>query len=443
MDAGRAFAYGNEESGFEFFIDGQRATRRAEEDFSDAEAVQYDLRLGDRVYSRTEAEIRLNRLMEDEGIIDTVDIETGEALIGGEFGDQTQYRYVIDKNLPGGENYQEIVFKADGDVPKIADRMFDRHDMEFHFEGTQNNTQFAHALVRDRIIGVEKLKSLHIDELQSDIHKLGKRYGYLTDNDMKLFLSDKEISPLINKLKSEINSFNNKYDEFIDKVRKRGSFEFDDIFTKDANRLYNNTDNFVIDKFDFLIPDTIRQKVDNAYDITEMYELSIFSPELSKVFDTLVESQLKADKTFNDIILSRQYTNLIDKVADLPYKNNWQEVSLNQLLYKAAREGYDSLSISTSDILVDRYTSRYKDFYEGLYDKRYKNHMKKLAKKYEGEFVQSHYDLSDINPNYTPYRHPIKKEGFFDVNAIIITDEMRDLILKEGLPSFAEGGIVM
>ena len=29
-----------------------------------------------------------------------------------------------------------------------------------------------------------------------------------------------------------------------------------------------------------------------------------------------------------------------------------------------------------------------------------------------------------------------------DVNAIIISDERRDLILKEGLPSFAEGGIV-
>ena len=322
---------------------------------------------------------------------------TGEALIGGGFGDQTKYRYVIDENLPGGKKYQEIVFLANGDVPRIGDRMFARHDLEFHFKGTQNNTQFAHALVRDRIIGVEKLKSLHIDELQSDIHKLGNRYGYLTDNDMRLFLSDKEISSLVNKLKSEINSFNNKYDEFIDKVRKRGSFEFDDIFTKDANRLYNNTDNFVIEGLDLKIPDTIRQKADSAYDITEMYELETFSPELSKVFDSLVESQLKADKTFNDIILSREYTNIINKVADLPYKNNWQEVSLNQLLYKAAREGYDSLSISTSDILVDRYTKKYSEFYKNLYDKRYKNHMKKLAKKFKGEFIQSQYDLLDIN----------------------------------------------
>ena len=342
MDAGRAFAYGNEESGFEFFIDGQRVTRRAEEDFSDAEAVQYDLRLGDRVYSRTEAEIRLNRLMEDEGIVDTVDMETGEALIGGGFGDQTQYRYVIDENLPGGENYQEIVFLAKGDLPEfntITDRMFDRHPDEFHFKGTRNNTQFAHALVRDRIIGVEKLKSLHIDELQSDIHKLGKRYGYLTNSDI------------------------------------------------------------------------------------------IKMSEIEQI----------AKQEGDDILLMPEYNKLIDKVADLPYKNNWQEVSLNQLLYKAAREGYDSLSISTSDILVDRYTKKYSEFYKNLYDKRYKTHMKKLANKYKGEFTQSQYDLSDINPNYTT---SIRKEGLFDVNAIIITDEMRDLILKEGLPSFAEGGIV-
>ena len=355
-DAGRVYAHGNEDVGFEFFIDGQRVTRRAEEYVDD-----YD-RVGDRVYSRTEAEIRLNSLMEDEGIIDTIDIDTGEAFIGEGFGGQTQYRYVIDENLPGGKNYQEIVFLAKGDSPEfntITDEMFDRHPDGFHFTGRPNNTQFAHALVRDRIIGVENLKSLHIDELQSDIHKLGKRYGYLTDFDMSKMRRLEEIA---------------------------------------------------------------RQGTD-------------------------------------DILLIGEYNVLIDKVADLPYKNNWQEVSLNQLLYKAAREGYDSLSISTSDILVDRYTSRYKDFYEGLYDKRYKTHMEKLANKYKGQFIQSQYDLPDINFRYNEYldkrarnvplsstgaefMRRVEDKGLFEVNAIIISDEMRDLILKEGLPSFAEGGIV-
>jgi len=353
-DAGRVYAYGNEDVGFEFFIDGRRLT-------SDVE--QYTA--GDRVYSRTEAEIRLNQLMEDEGIIDTINMETGEALIGRGFGgDQTKYRYVVDTNLPGGKNYQEIVFLARGDltykIKPITERMFQRHPDEFHFKGTQNNTQFAHALVRDRIIGVEKLKSLHIDELQSDIHKLGKRYGYLTDSDLIKIL----------------------------KMEQRDNPRFDD-----------------------------------------------------------------------DMLFEADYDKLISKVADLPYKNNWQEVSLNQLLYKAAREGYDSLSISTSDILVDRYTKRYSEFYKNLYDKRYKKHMKRLAKKYKGEFKQSQYDLLDINPQYNNYldkrardvplsstgaefMRRVEDKGLFEVNAIIITDEMRDLILKEGLPSFAEGGIV-
>ena len=354
MDAGRVYAYGNDDVGFEFFIDGRRLT-------SDVE--QYTA--GDRVYSRTEAEIRLNRLMEDEGIVDTIDMDTGEALIGGGFGDQTQYRYVVDTNLPGGKNYQEIIFLAKGDlrykIKPITDRMFDRHPDEFHFKGTRNNTQFAHALVRDRIIGVEKLKSLHIDELQSDIHKLGKQHGYLTDSD-------------INK-------------------------------------------------------------------ILEMEKVGVESIQL-----------------VDNILLDPDYDKLISKVADLPYKNNWQEVSLNQLLYKAAKEGYDSLSISTSDILVDRYTKKYSEFYKNLYDKRYKKHMKKLANKYKGKFTQSQYDLLDINSQYNNYLDkrarnvPLSstgadfmrrvEEGLFDVNAIIITDEMRDLILKEGLPSFAEGGIV-
>ena len=91
---------------FSFFIDCQRVTRRAE-----AYVDDYD-RVGDRVYSRNEAEIRLNRLLLDDGIIDEFDIDSGEALIGGGFGGQTKFRDVVDKNLPGGKNYQEIVFLA-------------------------------------------------------------------------------------------------------------------------------------------------------------------------------------------------------------------------------------------------------------------------------------------------------------------------------------------
>lgn len=130
---------------------------------------------------------------------------------------------------------------------------------------------------------------------------------------------------------------------------------------------------------------------------------------------------------------------------------------MNQLLYKAAKEGYDSLSISTSDILVDRYTKNIQNFIKIYMIKDIKAY-EKLANTYKGKFTQSQYDLLDINSQYNNYLDkrarnvPLSstgadfmrrvEEGLFDVNAIIITDKMRDLILKEGLPSFAEGGIV-
>ncbi len=88
------FAFGNESVGYQLFVGGKRVT--------DPNNVPY---------SRTEAEIQLRNKIEDEGLgtyrVDADDFDEG-------FDDlvtPTQYKTYVDKTLPGGSNYREVVFR--------------------------------------------------------------------------------------------------------------------------------------------------------------------------------------------------------------------------------------------------------------------------------------------------------------------------------------------
>ena len=67
----------------------------------------------------------------------------------------------------GGDNYREVVFElADAKVPSNASNHFDEENY------------LAHALVRDRKLA-DNTKTLHIDELQSDLHSKAKDFSAL------------------------------------------------------------------------------------------------------------------------------------------------------------------------------------------------------------------------------------------------------------------------
>lgn len=86
-------------------------------------------------------------------------------------GGGTMYKQYIDENLPGGSNYQEVVFKWD-DAPDGEHKVY-----MTHFD---DDNQIAHALTRDRILD-DGSSTKHIDELQSDPAREGSRHGYVGD----------------------------------------------------------------------------------------------------------------------------------------------------------------------------------------------------------------------------------------------------------------------
>ena len=177
----KTFAFGNDDVGYQTFINGERIK------MSD---YGYD----DVAYSANEAEIRLQRILEEREDID----------IGMYLGDQ-KFKTYVDTTLPGGKNYSEKVYTFDNADEGLPSEMS-------HFD---EDTQIAHKLGRDRILE-DGTVSVHADEIQSDLHKEGRKYGY-TDPEQ-----DKEIR--LNLISQNKTSFA-LHKKIVERMRK----ELDEI----------------------------------------------------------------------------------------------------------------------------------------------------------------------------------------------------------------------
>jgi len=384
------FALGNEDIGYNLFVDGKRIDTR------------------DIPFSNTEAKIQLRQAMADEGY-DYFRLE-GEDDFGA-----TQFKEYIDNNLPGGENYREVSFNWEN-APK-------GHSHADHIE---EDNQIAHALIRDRQLA-DGTDSLHIDELQSDLHKYGSRDGYKTKESIE------ELNKQSSYFKSKIEDAYEKLEPIIEKYRLTKRFKNEPRFTfhpPDEGGL--QTQPQLLFDLDDYIDDTVRE-----YTRREKIGPSQLPKDLN---DALLKLQGPVDD-FKDIFRIER-----KKVPNYPFKDDWYNMGIKSLLMDAVEDGKDAISISTSAAMKNRYSDQYHKFYETLYDKKIPSAMEKLAKKYGGEFeAKAKLDLDDI---YKPQPGDVRLDPYgtggekFDANVIKITPEMREKILKEGLQTFASGGVI-
>ena len=394
IDAGipdKTFAFGNEETGYNLFIGGERVEPPSP---------------GEVPYSRAEAQIQLQGIMQDMNMLD---------IQGG--GGGTRYKEFVDNSLPGGNNYREIVYTW-----KNAPY---EHDVQDHFEEL---SQISHALVRDRKLA-DGSSSLHVDELQSDLHTQGKQDGYMTApqqrkkvfEDLDDFLKDKE----------------NYYAAFKDGkegIRDRVTQEFISFTDIDYISQYAKQEG------------RTRFGSDRADELVKY---------MGKDLDRLAE-----------------IVKPVSKEGTVPYYpfqgDDWYKMSLKQLLKDAVEEGKDTISVSGSAPMIARYSDRYEKFYKSLYDQKIPSAMKTLANTYGGKFEKGKLDYEDtfnpligenadvrlqenfVNRYETPENEDMALsdilsktlEPGLEANIIRITPEMKQKILEEGLPSFALGGSV-
>ena len=118
-------------------------------------------------------------------------------------------------------------------------------------------------------------------------------------------------------------------------------------------------------------------------------------------------------------------------VPDAPFRNNYHEYVLKNLIRMAAEQGYDSIGWTTADIQSKRWSEQYAEGYRIEYDQDIPKFLNKYGKKWGAkvgrEWLTLNEDLDEVN-----------------VWSMDITDSMKDAVLYEGQArySLATDGIL-
>ena len=456
------FAFGHPDYGYRIFVDGVDKTPS---------------NTGMQAFSQTEAQIQLRDAMADEGY----DFFPTSADEYDEFYGETQYKRFIDGTLPGGKNYREIIYTYEG-----AD---ETHELAHYGFNPDEGNYLAHALVRDRKLA-DGTETLHGDELQSDLHKNAKDYGYNTPE-------------TVEKIKSGVRDGEQDIlkaaDIVEDMLIKKGVYTKDFVPDNLSPRIFEDTKNYSRDDTIYQNLQSIRNmgrgrtpRLENemrgegytsrelgdspddknysitAYNASELRDFlrNQATPESADNYNPLTDFQWTQDEfdTLNNLITETTKTAKLQNSLDFllpnyPYKDNYHEMLIKKMLLQAVEEGKPAISISGSAPIKARYVSgndavdeKNFRFYENLYDKKIPSYMQKLANKYGGEFQKnSKLNLEDTFGNTTyqfedgitgTEKYTENAIANADANVIKITEEMRNKILLEGLPDFATGGIV-
>jgi hypothetical protein len=405
---GEPFAFGNDEVGYALFLYGERL---------DTEIP----------YSQTEAEILLrNEYEEQVGAVGLLGEDPSR------FGQQ--YKQYIDGNLPGGSDYREYVINW-GNAPE-------GHNVTTHFP---DEKQISSVLARERKLE-DGTTSLHIDEMQSDLHTRGSKFGYATDETQKTLrkkvaAKEEQIQTELNQIKSIIGK---SMESFEPPLNAAGT----PYLIGSAIRFEDATPSGV--------KQIVQQNIDRFYDQIKNTRGRVRIMHLNDFLNFANKNGLLDTTTYDrvdglrDILFRAGETEdkLLNLVPNYPFKDDWHNMTLKNMVLQAVEEGKDSVSVSTSYAMKDRYTDKYDSFYETLYDKKIPSAMKKLANKYGGKFEKGKLDIDDTFGMGTEKFLPQPETGadrrrkLVDSNILRITPEMKQKILEEGMPSFAYGGPV-
>lgn len=218
-----------------------------------------------------------------------------------------------DYTLNGGENYREFLFKMPGSD-------YTNHAMKAHWNG--NTGVLAHARVQDFENSFTGWRTLFIEEIQSDWHNAGQKFGYGDKNEQirKLEAEQEQVLTELATMQEVMDDYNRRSEqgEYIEDY-----YEMYDLYTE-LNRKYENYNR----------------------DIRRV-----------KHGDTAV-------------------------APDAPYAKTYHEFVMKHLLRIAAEGGYDSIGWTTADIQSQRWSDDFAEGYRIEYDQDIPKFMNKYGKQW-------------------------------------------------------------
>ena len=315
--------------------------------------------------------------------------------------------------LPGGTNYREILLQhPKGSFPGVAG----------HFGGAPD--VLASIRAKDRV-GPNGEKILHIEEIQSDWHKQGSKKGYQPKG--------VDLNKEADKAKMQHTLLSQKLNE-----ARQSSDAIDRNLASDQP-LYQNPE--------------VRERQKQAQ-IRHNESIMDLMPQV-----------MKAEEAHRVALETAR-----SAVPEAPFKKNWHELALKRMIHHAAEKGYHQIHITPGETQAERWGAegkKAKGFHD-LYNEQLPQFLNKFGKQY-GSRVQpgqvgtdnphGHSQTAMLRasgiPEYQwgeiPYAEKEKMLAEYSAKQLPsmapthrfdITPQMREDVLKNGMPLYAKGGEV-
>jgi len=318
-DIGEAFAFGNNEVGYQLYFPGLEKSNWANLD-DVTKAINNN---GGMPFNSTEAKIRMNNVLEDLGVLDNSTYTLNNRPI---------FKEIIDENSPGGSNYQNIIYGVTG--PKTKYLPLD--DMEMiHFKSSveAEQKQFAHAVTKDRVLlssSNDKLTTKNVEEIQSDYITNVYDFGLKTDKNIKLSTEImEEADKVFDTLSKKVGILTEGLEDLI---KNKNTPEAINIIENKIIRnsstinnpsggsqaFLNDMDNLGIDRVEDWLLDTYTRArpSSNAFDYTGYTKSDL------KILDKFKEK-------YNKIINNNKYFTSLDKLNDIENKREGNTRKIN------------------------------------------------------------------------------------------------------------------
>jgi hypothetical protein len=345
-------------------------------------------------------------------------------------------KYPDDYQIPGGQNYREILYKLPDD--KVEGRF---RSPPNHFDLADNT--FGSIRATDRTI--DGTPTLFAEEIQSDWAIAGAKRGYkskIDSNENALLVKQydsltaerrqiegivatgDDASPVTQKAIQKLNQINAELTQISDRLTLIRSGVPDNPFRGNWYKPVINN---------FLVKAAQEGKGGIGFPVGQIIADRY---NLRTVVDTIEVKKPTEDKMTSVFITPKGKTTpfllLVDKkgiVKDAPisYQNQFLEKPLSVVLGKEASE---EILSGGSRVIKTEGMAFGGEGKEKLYDDMLPKHLNEIGKRYG---VQ-------LEKRTIPFSEGKKKES--EVYFMPITEEMRNDILSEGLPMFKQGGHV-
>lgn len=190
-------------------------------------------------------------------------------------------------------------------------------------------------------------------------------------------------------------------------------------------------------------PPPITEEIQAKLDRYKELKYSWTEEQDDLVFEAIKDEYNLLKKELNPWLEDQSY-----RIADLPFKEVWHEMLFNRLVYKAIKEGKNSVSWTVGSTQADRYGD---ERLIPFYDTKLTGYAQKFSNKHGGAKVtkgsfertlteDDFLNLSSATPDNILSR--IYEKQREEVWVLPITKEMRESVLKEGNKQFKTGGLI-